>query len=64
MAKLTKAERQLEKEVSNLFRKHGSGIQFDIMDLGKIADAGKLAHNNNQNVEEAIIQAIKQYRKN
>lgn len=64
MARMTKEQKRVEKQVDDLFKKHSYGIQFNISDLGKISDAGVKAAEQGQNVEEAVKAAIQQYRMN
>jgi hypothetical protein len=64
MPRMTKAEKLVEMEVERSFKVHGSGVQFDIMDLGKITEAGKSAAKAGTNIEEAVKAAIQTYRKN
>jgi hypothetical protein len=64
MARKTKAEKALEARVNAAFKLHSSGIQVNIMDLGKILDAGRLAGREGGDVEGAIQEALQKYRKN
>ncbi len=64
MPRMTKEEKRIEKETEQAFNKNASGIQFDIMDLGKIHQAGVNAGKANQSIEEAVKAAIQTYRKN
>jgi hypothetical protein len=64
MARLTKEEKRIEKETDAAFKSHGSNVQFDIFDLGKIHQAGVNAGRLGQNIEEAVKAAIQTYRKN
>lgn len=60
--------KMLDEFISNVFKKNASGVQFDMMDLSKIMDAGKAAKTSVgtpwEDVENAVIAAIRQYRKN
>ncbi len=64
MARMTKAEKALEREYDRLFRLHGNCIQFDIMDLGKMHAETLSAARNGGNMEDAIKEVIAKYRKN
>lgn len=64
MARLTKAEKQVENAVDAAFKKHGSNVQFNIFDLSKISDAGRNAAKTGGDIEAAVIAAIAQYRQN
>ena len=56
----------IENAIDESFSRHGQNIQFDIMDLGKIADAGRaaVAIGGLEAIDEAVKSAIAQYRKN
>jgi hypothetical protein len=54
----------LDREINRLFKLHGSNIEFDIFDLGKISNAGKKAADTGGDIEQAVKDAIAQYRKN
>ena len=56
--------KKLDAEINRLFKIHGDRIQFDIFDLGKIANAGKQAAETGGDIEQAIKDAVAQYRKN
>ena len=67
MARQTKEEKRIKGEVDRLFKLHGTGVQFNIMDLGKIDKAAKavLAVGGAiEDAEAAMLQAISQYRVN
>ena len=64
MARLSKAEKQVEKDVETAFYKHSNGVQISVMDLGKITKAGKEAAKNGTSIEEAVKEAIAKYRCN
>ncbi|TXI90556.1 MAG: hypothetical protein E6Q36_01335 [Chryseobacterium sp.] len=59
-------KKAIEKEIDDSFSRHGQNIQFDIMDLGKIADAGRaaVASGGLEAIDEAVKNAIQKYRKN
>lgn len=70
MARMTKREKQIEAAVTHAFNKHGTNVQFDIMDLGKISAAGKAAAGNDPKtidttaIEQAVEAACHKYAKN
>jgi len=62
-----KANKKLDKVVELMFYKLANGIQFNIMNLGKISDAAKkvlLAGGELEDAEAAMQTAIAQYRMN
>jgi hypothetical protein len=59
---MTKAEKRIEKAVADAFKKHGSGVQFNIFDLAKINNAGNAAAKTGQDIDAAIIAAVEQHR--
>ena len=58
----TKEDKRIDTLVAAAFNQHGKNIQFNIMDLGKIHDAGAAAAKAGQSVDDAVITAIAQYR--
>lgn len=64
MVRMSKEEKRIERETDAAFNKHGSGVQFDMMDLSKITQAGKTAARTGASIEEAVKAAIQVYRKN
>lgn len=64
MARKTKQDKLIDSQVESAFNRHGKNIQFNIMDLGKIHDAGVRAAQAGNDVDEAVILAIEQYRQN
>lgn len=64
---MKKANKVIDNQVQAIFKKIGCGIQFNIMDLGKIADAAKnvlIAGGDAVAAEEAMAGAIALYRAN
>ena len=64
---MKKAQKIIENQVSAIFYKIGNGIQFNIMNLGKISDAAKnvlIAGGSLQAAETAMAVAIAQYKEN
>lgn len=64
MARMTKAAKLIETQVEAAFTKYGERVQFDMMDLGKIMNAGRDAIRAGESVDEAMIAAVARYRKN
>jgi hypothetical protein len=60
----TKAQKALDAEIDRLFNKHGSGVQFRMLDLPKIHKAGETAFLNGQDPEAAIVESIQTLRLN
>lgn len=65
--------KKLDAAVSALFYKHGDGVQFDMMDLGKLSRAAKQAYVDHAGAghdeallaaEDAMVKAIGKFRKN
>jgi len=54
--------KKLGAEINRLFKQHGNNIQFNIMDLGKIHKAGADAAEAGEDMEAAVVAAIKKYR--
>ena len=64
MARQTKEEKRIDAAADAAFYKHGNQIQFNIMDLGKIHDAGVVAGRAGGDIEAAVVAAITKYRAN
>jgi hypothetical protein len=62
MARKTKEEKRIEMATEQAFKLHGQNIQFNIMDLGKIHNAGVNAGKAGQSIEDAVKAAIEQYK--
>ena len=61
MARRSKDQIALEKQIDDWVEKHISNKQFNIFDLAKISKAGKDASQAGANVEKAIIEACEKY---
>lgn len=61
MARLSAAEKKIETDVDAAFSKIGSNRRFDIMDLGKIHDAGVQAGLAGLDIEAAVKAACERY---
>jgi hypothetical protein len=59
-------KKAIENAINESFSRHGNHVQFDIMDLGKISDAGRaaVAIGGLEAIDEAVKSAIQTYRKN
>ena len=64
MARMSKADRAIEDRVNAAFSKHANCVQFNIMDLGKVTDAGRDALRAGNDLDAAMIAAVAQYRQN
>lgn len=60
----TKVEKKLDKEIEQIYYRHASGVQVNIMDIGKIFRAGRDAHARGEPMEPAIVAAIQAHRVN
>jgi len=63
MARKTKEEKALEARIDAAFKRHGSGHQFDIFDLGKVMDDAKAAVKAGKDLDAAMVDAIAKYEK-
>lgn len=63
-AQVKKAEKALDKAVSECYKKHANDVQFDIFDLSKISNEVKAAVKNNEDMDTAMQAAVAKYRKN
>lgn len=64
MAKQTKEEKRIDKEVEAAYAKHGQGVQIPMMEIGSIYAAGRNAVKNNESIEEAVKAQIEKIRVN
>ena len=55
---------KFEQQYSAAFKEHGNGVQIGVFDLGNIHDAAKVAHQNGDSINDAVVAAIQKYRKN
>jgi metal-sulfur cluster biosynthetic enzyme len=62
MVRKTKEEKRIEAATEAAFNLHGKNIQFNVMDLGKIYNAGVNAGKAGQSIEDAVKAAITQYK--
>lgn len=61
---MAKRKTKLDAEITRLFYKHASGVQINILDLGKIHVAGREAAASGTSVEDAVVAAIARFRVN
>ena len=59
-----KAIKKIEAASAAAFKKHGSGVQVNIMDIGKILAAGEIAGAMGGDIEAAVVDALAKYRSN
>ena len=62
MARMTKAQKEVEAKIAEAFRIHGNYVQIPMMKLGEDFQAGRLAAAQGGNIEEAVkakIQAVR-----
>ena len=60
----TKAQRKLQDELDAAFKQHGSNIQFNMLDIGKMFNFAKEEMLGGKSAEEAMEEAIAKYRQN
>ena len=56
--------KRLDKEVEQAFYRHGSNIQFNVMDLSKVSGDTKTAVLAGGDIDEAMKVAVAKYRQN
>jgi len=64
MARQTKAEKLIDKQVEAAYSKHGHGVQINVMDLSKVMNAGRDAIKAGQNLDDVMLAALAKYRVN
>lgn len=64
MARRTKAEKALDDQIDQLFRKHGNGAQIPMMELGKVFNHARSAISNGTPPDAAMQEAVAKYRVN
>lgn len=64
MAKKTKTEKALDKEIDKIYKENCVNIEIDIMDIQKIFDAGHKAASEGKDLKEAIVAIVQKIRKN
>lgn len=64
MARMTKEEKQREKDYEAAFKKHGNCVQFNIMDLNPMHKEVLAAVQSGKTMDEAMTAAVAKYRQN
>lgn len=64
MARMTKAEKALDKSFDDAYRRLGSGIQVDMMDLGNIRSEAVTSAGTGTPMDDAVKAVLAKYRKN
>lgn len=64
MARKSKAEKQFDNAYDQAFKRLANGVQFDIMDLGKMRDETLAAFTSGKTLDDALKEAIAKYRQN
>lgn len=59
------AIRALDKRIERIYYANCSGVQIDIMDIGKVFAAGRLvAHDGDEAITKAVLAKVAELRKN
>lgn len=64
MARQSKAEKELDREINKLYNENCSNIQVNIMDIPKIFAHAKRARAEGRDMREEIISFVNSIRKN
>lgn len=64
MTKKSKADKLLDNQIEQIFYKHCSGIQINIMDVSKVFAEGKKAAAEGRDLTQAIVSFVDTIRKN
>ena len=56
--------KQIDKQIEAIYYANCSGIQINIMDIGKVFTAGRTAFAEGRDVTEAIVNRVAELRKN
>ena len=64
MAKQSKADKALDREINKLYHENCSGIQINIMDILKVFAAARSARAEGRDMKEVIISFVNSIRKN
>jgi hypothetical protein len=59
-----KAAKLIDREIEAAYYRRCSGIEINVMDIGKVFDAGRKAHAEGADVEAAIVAFVETIRKN
>lgn len=64
MAKQSKADKALDKEIEKVYRENCSGIAIDIFDISKVFAEGRKAKAEGRDMKDAIVSFVNSIRKN
>ncbi len=64
MARQSKADKQLDAEITRLYMQNCSGIQIDMMDIPKVFEEAKKARAEGRDMKDAIVSFVQKIRKN
>lgn len=64
MAKQSKADKALDREINKLYNENCSGIQINIMDIPKVFAEARKARAEGRDMKEAIVSFVNSIRKN
>lgn len=64
MAKQTKTEKALDKEINDLYVKNCANIQINIMDIPRVFAEARKARSEGRDMKEAIVSFVQSIRKN
>ncbi len=64
MAKQSKADKALDREIDKLYRENCANIAIDIFDIPRVFAAGRKARAEGQDMKEAIVSFVNSIRKN
>lgn len=64
MAKQSKADKALDREIDELYRTHCSNIAIDVFDIPKVFAEAKKARAEGRDMKEAIVSFVNSIRKN
>lgn len=64
MPRQTKEEKARDHLIEQTYYRHGSGVQINVMDIGKVFEMGRAAMNAGQDLDQAIKDAIAKFRQN
>jgi len=60
----SKAEKEVDKLIERTYYRYGSGVQINIMDIGKIFNEARIEMLTGKPIEEVIQNLIAKYRQN
>lgn len=64
MAKQSKTDKALDREIDKLYRENCANIAIDIMDITKVFAVARKARAEGQDMKEAIVSFVNSIRKN